>query len=134
MIENTYIWVYLEVAHMKLVIKVEEALLVVLSVWLFSQLDISLWWTLLMLLAPDIGMLGYLINTQTGAITYNLLHHKAIAIGVYLAGALMAMPILEVIGLIMFGHSSLDRVFGYGLKYTDAFQHTHLGWIGKQTT
>jgi hypothetical protein len=24
----------------------------------------------------------------------------------------------------------MDRIFGYGLKYPDAFQHTHLGWIG----
>ena len=27
--------------------------------------------------------------------------------------------------------SSLDRVFGYGLKYYDAFEQTHLGMIGK---
>ena len=24
----------------------------------------------------------------------------------------------------------LDRIFGYGLKYSDRFQHTHLGEIG----
>jgi hypothetical protein len=29
------------------------------------------------------------------------------------------------------GHSSLDRVFGYGLKHEDAFQNTHLGRIGR---
>jgi GNAT superfamily N-acetyltransferase len=27
---------------------------------------------------------------------------------------------------------TIDRVFGYGLKYPDAFQHTHLGWIGQR--
>ena len=26
----------------------------------------------------------------------------------------------------------MDRMFGYGLKYDDAFKHTHLGWIGGQ--
>jgi hypothetical protein len=31
----------------------------------------------------------------------------------------------------LFCHSSLDRVLGYGLKYPDAFQNTHLGRIGK---
>jgi hypothetical protein len=117
---------------MKILIKLEEVALFVFSIWLFSQLNISLWWTLLMLIAPDIGMLGYLVNPEIGAYSYNLLHHKGIAIGLYLLGSILALPILQVAGLIMFGHSSLDRVFGYGLKHTDAFQHTHLGWIGKQ--
>ena len=27
--------------------------------------------------------------------------------------------------------SSLDRVFGYGLKHEDAFRNTHLGRIGR---
>ncbi|MBC8508108.1 MAG: DUF4260 family protein [Anaerolineales bacterium] len=39
--------------------------------------------------------------------------------------------IIQLIGVIMLGHSSLDRVIGYGLKYPDSFQHTHLGMIGK---
>ena len=32
---------------------------------------------------------------------------------------------------ILFGHSSFDRVLGYGLKHEDAFQNTHLGRIGR---
>jgi hypothetical protein len=31
----------------------------------------------------------------------------------------------------MLGHSSADRILGYGLKYSDSFHHTHLGWIGR---
>ncbi len=27
-------------------------------------------------------------------------------------------------------NASLDRLFGFGLKYPDQFKHTHLGWIG----
>lgn len=34
--------------------------------------------------------------------------------------------------MIMFAHSSLDRCVGYGLKYGDGFQHTHLGRIGPE--
>jgi hypothetical protein len=34
-------------------------------------------------------------------------------------------------GTILLGHSSFDRVFGYGLKHEDAFQNTHLGMIGR---
>ncbi len=119
---------------MRNLIKLEEALLFVVAVWLFSQLNISLWWALLMLLAPDIGMLGYLVNSKIGAYSYNLLHHKGIAIALYLLGIVFILPVLQIIGLIMFGHSSLDRVFGYGLKHVDAFQHTHLGWIGDRSS
>lgn len=32
--------------------------------------------------------------------------------------------------MILFAHASLDRVFGYGLKYADGFSHTHMGDIG----
>jgi hypothetical protein len=37
-------------------------------------------------------------------------------------------------GTILLGHSSLDRVLGYGLKYPDSFQNTHLGVIGRKRT
>jgi hypothetical protein len=35
------------------------------------------------------------------------------------------------VGLIFMAHSCFDRVAGYGLKYFDSFDHTHLGWVGK---
>jgi hypothetical protein len=41
------------------------------------------------------------------------------------------MPAMQLAGLIMFGHSAFDRLLGYGLKFKDSFNHTHLGHIGK---
>ena len=38
---------------------------------------------------------------------------------------------LQVTGIILFGHSSMDRMFGYGLKLSEGFQYTHLGMIGR---
>jgi hypothetical protein len=35
------------------------------------------------------------------------------------------------VALIFLAHSTFDRVAGYGLKYSNSFNHTHLGWIGK---
>lgn len=91
------------------------------------------WWIFpAFLLAPDLGMLGYLLNNRTGAWTYNLLHHQTLAILVGLSGFILTIPALQLAGLILFGHSAMDRALGYGLKYTDSFQHTHLGWIGRQ--
>lgn len=37
-----------------------------------------------------------------------------------------------VLKAILFGHSAMDRIFGYGLKFNDNFKNTHLGWIGKK--
>ena len=53
-------------------------------------------------------------------------------IALYLLGAYFHVQMLQLIGLILFGHSSMARVFGYSLKYSDDFEHTHFGLIRKQ--
>lgn len=112
---------------MKTTIKFEEFALFLLGIFLFSQLDYAWWWFLVLILAPDIGMLGYLLNTKIGAFTYNLFHHRGVAILLYFCGIYFEIEILQLIGVIMFSHAALDRIFGYGLKYPDSFKHTHLG-------
>lgn len=115
---------------MKTIIKLEEVMMLALGIYLFDQLDFAWWWFVVLLLAPDIGMLGYLFGNKIGAATYNLFHHKGIAILVYLMGAYIAMPVLQLAGIILFSHSSFDRALGYGLKYDNGFKYTHLGEIG----
>ncbi len=116
---------------MQKLIKAEEILMFLLSVGAFAQLDYPWWLFFVLILVPDIGMLGYLLNSRIGAITYNIFHHKGIAIIVYVLGVFAHQPLLALAGLILFGHASMDRIFGYGLKYTDSFKNTHLGTIGK---
>lgn len=111
-------------------IKLEELGLFLLSILLFTQLDYAWWVYAALFLAPDLGMLGYLFGPAVGAGTYNLTHHKGLAVALYAIGVLVPLPALALAGIIMIGHSSLDRVLGYGLKHADSFQHTHLGWIG----
>lgn len=114
------------------ILKLEELAMFVLGVLAFNQLDFAWWWFLVFILAPDIGMLGYVINAKIGGIIYNVFHHKGLAIVFYLVGLCFQNDSLQFIGVILFSHASLDRVFGYGLKYLDAFKHTHLGKIGKR--
>jgi len=116
---------------MKLSLQLEEAAMLLLSVYLYTFLGYPVWLFLALFLAPDIGMLGYLVNSRVGAFTYNIFHHKGIAILLYLAGFYLNQPVMQLTGIIMFGHSSFDRLLGYGLKYPDSFKHTHLGQIGK---
>ncbi len=103
----------------------------VLGIYLFNQLDYAWWWFLVLLLTPDIGMLGYLFGNRAGAIGYNLFHHKGVAILVYLLGTYFSIPLWQLIGIILFSHSAFDRIMGYGLKYEKGFKFTHLGEIGK---
>lgn len=99
----------------------------VLGIYLFSLLDYDWWWFLILILVPDISMLGYLFSNKFGAFTYNLLHHKGLAIGLYLFGIYLSLPLLQLAGVILFSHASMDRIFGYGLKYNKGFKFTHLG-------
>jgi hypothetical protein len=116
---------------MKTLLKLEELFMFGITIFLFSKMDFAWWWYPALLFTPDLSMLGYLINTKVGAATYNFIHHKALGISVYVLGVMLASQPLQLAGLILFGHSSMDRVLGYGLKYADSFQHTHLGMIGK---
>ncbi len=118
---------------MKNLLKLEELLLAGLALYLFLQLDVAWWWFPLLFFAPDLSMIGYLAGPRVGAWSYNVAHHKGVAVALYLLGAALATPWLQVAGLVMLAHSSFDRVLGYGLKYPDAFQHTHLGMIGRNS-
>ncbi|MFK7954224.1 MAG: DUF4260 domain-containing protein [Ekhidna sp.] len=114
---------------MKNSIKLEELAMFLLSIVLFNQLDFAWWIYLVLILTPDIGMVGYAVSTQLGAVTYNLFHHKGIAVLIGVLGWYLAILELQLAGIILFGHASMDRIFGYGLKYPDHFKNTHLGKI-----
>lgn len=122
-----------QTATMKSLIRLEELLLAALAFYLFLSLDYAWWWFLVLFLAPDLSMIGYLAGPRVGARAYNLFHHKGVAVALFILGGYLALPWLQLAGTILLGHSSLDRVFGYGLKYPDSFQHTHLGTIGHAT-
>lgn len=115
---------------MKWLIRLEEFFLLILAFFLFTRVTYAWWLFPLLLLTPDLGMLGYLFGPAVGAATYNLVHHRGVAVVLYLLGLAATLPVLQLAGMIILGHSSLDRIFGYGLKHRDSFQHTHLGWIG----
>src|SRR6478752_441465 len=106
---------------MKTLINLEEAAQFI-GAYLFTlYLGIDWWWFWAWLLAPDISMIGYLINTKAGAFTYNLAHHKGIAILIIISGVYIANVNLQFVGWLLLGHSAMDRMLGYGLKYSDNF-------------
>lgn len=116
-------------SRMKNIIKLEELGMFLLSMLMFAHTGFDWWWFPILLLLPDISMAGYGINSRVGAFLYNLFHHKGIAVLIFALGYLIGDQYLELAGAILFGHSSVDRIFGYGLKFSDSFFRTHLGRI-----
>lgn len=117
---------------MKNIIKLEELGMFLLSLLMFVHTGFNWWWFPVLLLAPDISIIGYAINKRNGALLYNIFHHKGLAVLIYGIGYLVQYQYLELAGAILFGHSSMDRIFGYGLKYNDSFFRTHLGKIAQK--
>ena len=118
---------------MQTTLKLEEAFMTAIGIYLLSffNLGLPVWAWALLFFAPDISMLGYLINTKVGAICYNLFHHKGMAILLAMGGYYFHQDMMAAIGILLFAHASFDRIWGYGLKYADRFSNTHLGIIGK---
>ena len=116
---------------MKTLLKSDELASLLLAVLVFAQLPYAWWWLPALFLVPDLSMLGYLAGPRVGAASYNLLHHKATAIAVGVAGWVLGLPLVVLVGTILLFHSAFDRLLGYGLKYATGFQDTHLGRVGK---
>lgn len=113
-------------------LRLEETGQFLLSILIFYHLDYSWWIYPACILLPDISMIGYLFNPKSGALLYNFFHHKLFAVIVLASGSWLDISSLSLAGAILFGHSAMDRILGYGLKYNDNFKHTHLGWIEKK--
>lgn len=117
---------------MKTLLKLEELGLGVAALAALSLLDTGLaWgWYVPLFFAPDVSMLAYLGGGKVGAVGYNVFHHKAVALGVVMAGLWVLGDVTTGMGLLLLAHSCLDRMLGYGLKYATGFKFTHLGEIG----
>ena len=123
---------------MKTLLRLEELAQLLFVILVLVMKSVAWWIYLVLFIGPDIGMLGYLVNTRVGGVCYNLTHHKGIGMMLMLLGLLAEVGNMLtdvqsgffLAGLIIYGHSCMDRMLGYGLKFGDHFQHTHLGWIG----
>lgn len=110
--------------------RIESVAVVALVVVGAVALDFGWWWLLVLFLAFDLSALFYVANTRAGAFAYNAVHN-------YTAPALLLIAYIATdtrgfafVALAWAFHVAVDRALGYGLKFGDSFQHTHLGWIG----
>jgi hypothetical protein len=113
-------------------LRLEGAVALTLSVLAYRATGASWLMFAILFLAPDLSMIGYPINKRVGAWMYNFGHSYLTPSAVALLGTALGTTILWPIALIWAAHIGFDRLVGYGLKYSEAFGATHLGWKGKR--
>jgi Domain of unknown function (DUF4260) len=110
----------------RILLHLEGAALLGASLYAYHWLHGSWLVFALLILVPDLSMLGYLLSTRVGSACYNLVHTTT---GPVIAAAAVVLTHhngwLPVI-LIWTTHIGVDRLMGFGLKYPTAFKDTHL--------
>jgi hypothetical protein len=104
------------------------------SAWLYQRLGAGWGTFLLLVLAPDLSMLGYLAGARVGAAAYNVAHSYALPLALAAVGMIAQSSPAVAVALVWTAHIGIDRLLGYGLKYPSSFQDTHLGRIGRAPT
>ena len=110
----------------RVALRLEGAALAVSALALYFDQGYS-WLALVLLwLAPDLAMLGYLGGNRAGAIAYDVAHFEGWPLALGVAGVLAGSGLAIQLALIWLSHVGIDRLVGYGLKYPTAFKDTHL--------
>lgn len=82
---------------------------------------------LVLFLAPDLSMAGYLVGSRVGAATYDVVHVAALPGAMLVVAWSLGWPLGVDLALVWLAHLGADRAVGFGLKYPGAaFSETHL--------
>jgi hypothetical protein len=114
-------------------LRLEGLAVLILSILFYAHIGAAWWRFGLLLLTPDLAMAAYWLGARAGAQAYNIVHSYV--------GPIVLLCIALVVGLhqvwlpyvlIWTAHIGMDRSLGYGMKYPDSFESTHLGSLGRQ--
>ena len=107
--------------------KIESAAIFIALLAAYYELDFSWIWFFMLILLPDIFMLGYLKDLRVGAFVYNIGHSYFSPIAVWFLSHHLQSDIWIALSIIWGIHIAADRMFGFGLKLPSGFKDTHLG-------
>ena len=113
----------------KTLLHLEGLAVFILCMYEYCYFDFSWILFVVLILAPDIAMLGFLFNNKIGAIVYNIFHTYLTTISVMIIGLITVQTTILAIGLIWTAHIGMDRTVGFGLKYATNFKDTHLNRV-----
>jgi hypothetical protein len=114
-------------AAVRYILRIEGLAIAAVSAILYARTGASWWLFAALWLAPDLSMLGYLVSPCRGARVYNAFHTYTVPITLGLLAGLLNSKALLPYALIWINHIGVDRLLGYGLKFSAGFSWTHLG-------
>jgi hypothetical protein len=118
--------VYVRMATIRL-LRLEGLAVFLAATGSFVTLDGAWWLYLLLVLLPDLGMVGYLGGPRVGSWTYNATHLYVWPLALAGGGLAFGAELAVFGGLVWAAHIGADRALGYGLKEPTGFGDTHLG-------
>jgi hypothetical protein len=110
----------------RVLLRAEGAAVAVAAIALYFHADYPWWLLVVLVLAPDVSMVGYLAGPSIGAAAYDAAHTYAFPVVLAAVGLIADAETAVQLGLIWFAHIGVDRAIGYGLKYPSGFKDTHL--------
>jgi len=113
-----------------LLLRLEGMVVAAATAALYEREGASWWLFAALWLAPDLSMLGYLGRPCRAARIYNAFHTYLIPGVLVLIASLLRAHDVFAVALIWANHIGVDRLLGFGLKYSNGFGWTHLGLIG----
>ncbi len=114
----------------RLLLHVEGAAVAVAAIALYFYAGYAWWLLVLLVLAPDLSLGGYLAGRRVGSAIYNAAHTYVPPVAVGAIGVIAGADVAVQLALIWITHIGVDRAIGYGLKYPTSFKETHLQRVG----
>lgn len=108
------------------IVRIENGIAFILIFFIYMFLDFPTWMFFVFLLAPDITAIGYVFNKNIGSKIYNFGHNLVLPLLLALFYLYLSIDYLLIVAIIWSAHIFMDRLLGYGLKYKDSFNKTHI--------
>lgn len=110
----------------RILLHLEGAAVAVIAVILYFYADYPWWLLVVLALAPDLSLVGYVGGARAGAVAYDVAHTYVFPVFLAMLGVVTEAHAAIQVALIWLTHIGVDRAIGYGLKYPTAFKDTHL--------
>ena len=114
-------------ARITMLLRLEGLAVAAVSALLYARTGASWWLFAALWLAPDLSILGYFLGPCRGSRVYNTAHTYTLPATLAVCGLILHADSLLPFALIWANHIGVDRMMGYGLKFSNGFDWTHLG-------
>lgn len=107
-------------------LRVEGGAVLALTLGGYFGVDGPIWLLVVLALAPDLSMLGYLAGPRFGSLSYTIVHTHTSPLALGAFGFWAEVRTALLVALIWAGHIGADHLFDYGLKFESGFKDPRL--------